>query len=314
MEAVLKATKRAIPTWSINAPEETESKTILPFLIGNSHRRDFKPSKYNDKQIGAWVAEIRKSHTPSYQDERLDAEQLASNIFDEVLTRLVELFWNVDEGDIEDDRDEMTGLPEDSPIKLEQLDTSPRIDHRADREQLLKILAANHAKEARAALKQSLPQVAIHHLRKAAELVPLDIVIGYWLARLLVATGRRKQCLEAQRIALLCARLAEGQGNEHELQAMACRIIAVRASERLGEPDLAMKYAKDAHEDMPHHWMAKLEYGRQLALAGNKKDALDKAGEVFWLRPDLIRQIQRDASYRALGKDFEQFRATLKTY
>ncbi len=289
------------------------SKTILPFLIGNSHHRNFEPRHYNDSRLGAWVSEIRKSHTPSYQDENLDAEQLASNIFDEVLARLVELFWDVDEGDVEDDRDETSGLPEDSPIKLEQLANSPRIaNDKANSEQLLKILAANHAKEALAALNLSIPQVAIHHLRKAAELVPLDIVIGYWLARLLVATGRRKQCLEAQRIALLCARVAEEQENEHELEVMACRIIAVRASERLDELDLALEYAKAAHEDMPHHWMANLEYGRQLALAGNKNAALDKAGRAFWLRPDLIRQIQRDVSYRALGKDFEQFRATLR--
>jgi tetratricopeptide (TPR) repeat protein len=289
------------------------SKTILPFLIGNVHHRNFDQRHYDDRQLGAWVSEIRKSHTPSYQDENLDAEQLASNIFDEVLARLVELFWNVDEGDIEGDRDETPGLPEDSPIKLEQLANSPRISKdKANSEQLLKILAANHAKEALAALNLSLPQVAIHHLRKAAELAPLDIVIGYWLARLLVATGRRKQCLEAQRIALLCARVAGEQDNEHELKAMACRIIAVRASERLGELDLALEYAKTAHDDMRHHWMAKLEYGRQLALAGNKNAALDKAGEAFWLRPDLIRQIQRDVAYRALGKDFEQFRATLR--
>jgi hypothetical protein len=63
---------------------------------------------------------------------------------------------------------------------------------------------------------------------------------------------------------------------------------------------------------MPYHWMAKLEYGRQLALAGDIEAALDRAEEAFWLRPALIRQIQSDASYRALGRDFEQFRAALR--
>jgi hypothetical protein len=285
------------------------AKTILPFLIGRSHHRNFEPRDYDDSRLGAWVFEIRKSHTPSYQDESLDTEQLASNIFDEVLARLVELFWEIDEGDPEDDSNEASGFLEDAPIKLEQLATSPSISN--DRA-LLKMLAANHASEALAALNLNLPQIATHHLRKAAELVPLDIVIGYWLSRLLVATGRRKQCLEARRTTLLCARIAAEQGDEHELEAMACRIIAVRASERLGELDLALEYAEAAHKYMPRHWMAKLEYGRQLALAGNASAALDKAGEAFWLRPDLIRQIQRDASYRALGKDFEQFRVDLR--
>jgi tetratricopeptide (TPR) repeat protein len=285
------------------------SKTILPFLIGNPHHPDIEPKDYADSDLGAWVSEIRKNHTPSYLDRSLGDEQLASDIFDEVLARLVEIFWNVDEGDIEGDPDETSGLPEDSPIKLEQLADSPKI---SDDKQMLKILAANHAKEALAALNLGLPQVAIHHLRKAAELVPLDIVIGYWLARLLVATGRRKQCLEARRTALLCARIAAEGDDEQRLQAMACRIIAVRANERLGELDLALEHAEAAHEDMGHHWMAKLEYGRQLALSGKKTAALKMASQAFWLRPDLIRQIQRDSAYRGLGKAFEEFRAALK--
>lgn len=285
-------------------------KTILPFLIGNSHHQNSKQEDYNNnRELGAWVSEIRKSHTPSYQDGNLDDEQLANNIFDDVLTRLVELFWEVDEGDIEGEFAETSGLPDDSPIKLEQLADSPMI---SSNQQLLRILAANHAKEALAALKLNLPQVAIHHLRKAAELVPLDIVIGYWLARLLVATGRKKNCLDARRIALLCTRITAGEDNEHKLQAMACRIIAVRASERLDKLNLALEYAAAAHEDMPNHWMAKLEYGRQLALTGNKNAALKIADEAFWLRPDLIRPIQRDVAYRSLGRDFEQFRAALR--
>ena len=289
------------------------AKTILPFLIGTLHHRDFKPEHYYDKPLGAWVSEIRKTHTPSYQDGSLSAEQLASNIFDEVVARLFEIFWDVDEGDSEDAHNETLGIPEDSPIKLEQIAHSPTISKdKADREQLLKIFAANHAKEALAALNLSLPQVAIHHLRKAVELAPLDIVLGYWLARLLIATGRRKQCLEAQRIALLCARVAESQDDERKLEVMACRVLVVRASERLDELDLAKEYAEATHNDMPHHWMAKFEYGRQLALAGNKKDALEMAGAAFWLRPNLMHQIQRDASYRALGKDFEQFWVALR--
>jgi tetratricopeptide (TPR) repeat protein len=290
-----------------------DAKIILPFLIGDTHQRSFDPKAYHSSQLGAWVSEIGKRHTPSFQDENLDAEQLASNIFNEVLARLIELFSNVDEGDVESELGETSVFSDDSPIKLEQLANSPMLaSDKRDSEQMLQILAANHAREALTALGMNLSQVAIHHLRKAADLVPMDIVIGYWLARLLVATGFRKHCLEAQRIALLCARVAAGQDNEHKLQAMACRIIAVRASERLGKLDLALESAKAAHEGMSHHWMAKFEYGRQLALAGNKKDALIMADEAFWLRPDSIRQIQRDVAYRALGKEFEQFRGMLK--
>lgn len=290
------------------------NKTILPFLIGDSHHPNFEARHYSDNRLGEWISEVRKKHTPKYLDGSLGEDQMASDIFDEVLARLVEVFLDVDEGEIEDAGDETPKFSEDSPIKLEQLALSPRMSlDMARSDQPLKILAANHAKEALTALNLHLPQVAIHHLRKAVELVPLDIVIGYWLARLLVATGRRRQCLEARRIVLLCSRVAAGEDNEgdHKLEMMACRVLAARASERLGELELARQYATEAHDDMPYHWMAKFEYGRQLALASEKNAALDVAGQAFWLRPDLIRQIQRDAAYRALGKDFEQFRAIL---
>lgn len=293
--------------------QRDESKIIFPFLIGKPHNPAFKPENYDDSSLRAWVAEIRSNQTVSYLDDTRNTEQLANDIYDHVIVRLVELIWNVDEGDTGDDYDETSGLPEDSPIKFEELADSPKLSiDKKPGQQPLKMLAANHATEAQAALDLRLPQVAIHHLRKASELVPLDIVIGYWLARLLVATGRRKQCEEALRIAVRCTHVATGGDYEHKLQAMACRIIAARASERLGETALALEYAKAAHDGMGHHWMAKLEYGRQLALSGNESTALGMASEAFWLRPDLIRQIQRDAAYRGLGKAFGEFRTALK--
>src|SRR5207253_2038569 len=122
------------------------------------------------------------------------------------------------------------------------------------------------------------------------------IVTGYWLSRLLIATGRTKQCREGRRIALRCAQVASQNEEDVVFQTMACRVLAARASERLGDLDLALQYADKAHEGMPFHWMAKLEYGRQLALTGNKTAALEKAKEGFWLQPKTIIQIQNDAA------------------
>ena len=289
------------------------SKTILPFLIGHSHDRKFESRQLSDRGLADWVTEIRDNHTPSYLDVSLGADQLASTIFNEVLARLVELFADVDDREFEETGDETEVIYEDSPIKREQLANSPKLSaDKASSEQPLKMLAANHAKEALLAFDLGLPQVAIHHLQRAADLVPLDIILGYWLARLLIATGRRKECLEGRRIALRCAWVAAGKDNNLELETMASYVLAARASDRLGELDVAKEYGRLAHEEMPHHWMAKLEYGRQLASAGEEKRALELAEEAFWLRPDSIRQIQRDAVYRGLGEDFDRFRAKLR--
>jgi tetratricopeptide (TPR) repeat protein len=176
----------------------------------------------------------------------------------------------------------------------------------------LKTLAADHAKEALKALSMGLPSVAIHHLRKAVDLVPLDVVLGYWLARLLVATGRRRQCVEGRLIALRCVKISAGEDEERELETMACLVIAARASERLGELEVAREHARMANDKTPYHWLAKLEYGRQLAFGGDKVVALKLAEEAFWLRPQSILRIQADAAFRSLGGDFSGFRAKLR--
>jgi tetratricopeptide (TPR) repeat protein len=289
------------------------SKTILPFLIGHWNDPKLESHQFNDRKLGEWVNEIRDNHTPSYLDLGLGAHQLASDIFDEVLARLIELFADVDDREFEDASDETEVISEDSPIKREQLANAPRMSaDRPNSEQPLRMLAANHAEEALAALNLDLPHVAIHHLRKAVDLVPLDMVLGYWLSRLLVATGRRRECLEARRTALQCARVAAGQESEFKLETMACHVLAARASERLGELDVAKEFARAAYEEMPYHWLATLEYGRQLAFAGDKVSALKLAEDTFWLRSESIRQLQRDPAYRGLRKDFDDFRARLR--
>jgi len=286
-----------------------ESKTILPFLIGRSHRKQFESRHYQDHKLAAWVSEIRAHHTPSYLEP--DTDDLANDIFNEVLARLIELFVEVDEGEL-DVGDDVERRLEDSPIKLEELANAPGRSTDRPNNQPLKMLAADHAKEALAALKLHLPQVAIHHLTKATELVPLDIVLGYWLARLLIATGQRAHCKKGRQVALLCARVASAQEAELDLETMACNVLAARASERLGEMDLALEYAEAAHEGMPYHWLAKVEHGHQLALAGDRLAALERAKEAFWLRPESINQIQSDTAYRGLRKDFDDFRGRLR--
>src|SRR6266446_1087557 len=288
-----------------------ESKMILPFLIGPSHRREFNQEDYSDKLLGQWVADIRDHQTPKYLDASDDSE-LANQIFDEVHDRLVELFIKVDEGDVENSG-ETDDISEDTPIEMEQLASSPAILLDQPRsEQPLRILAANHSKEALRALKMGLPTVAIQQLKKAVELVPLDVVSSYWLSRLLVATGRKKQCAEGLRIALLAAKVASEEDESQKKRLMACYILAARANERLGELDVALDYAERAHEKMPGHWMAKLEYGRQLVFAGEKTAALERVEEAFWLRPDSLRRVHRDVAYRDLTRDLDRFRAGLR--
>jgi len=284
-------------------------KPILPFIIRNGANGRVAQSR--DPKVEKWIDEIQKNHTLSNLDASLDKEQLSLTIFEQIRERLLELY---SDGDISilDETDQQSEPWEESIIKRDQLASAPlRSASEANSNSMLKSFANDHAKEALKALELKLPQIAIHHLQQAVNMVPLDVVLGYWLSRLLVATGRQRHCVEGRRIALRCAEVAKTL-EDYELKAMACSIIAARASERINEPEVAKEYARRAHDIMPHHWLAKFEYGRQCALTGDAQEALRLAGQAFWLQPYSIYRVQADFAFRSLGKAFEDFRTRLR--
>ena len=105
--------------------------------------------------------------------------------------------------------------------------------------------------------------------------------------------------------------VAAKEEEARDLRTMAALILASRASERLDEPKVALVHARNAHAAMPHHWLAKIELGRQYAAAGAAEAALDLAGEAFWLRPDSLHRIRRDNRFRALGGALDRFEREL---
>ena len=280
-----------------------DGRTILAYDVRSS------PGKPSDSRVRDWLKEIESNQTVSRMDITLGPERLASDIFESVFERLWEI---AAEGDVpgDDDVDENGRGWDESPIKRDQLNRVPRPADAASHP--LKALAAGHASQAFDALALNMPETAIHQLRKAVDLSPLEIVPAYWLARMLIATGRFVDCREGLRLALRCANIASQRDDAPDLAGMAALILAARASERLNDADGALGYAQAAHEEKSHHWLAKVELGRQYALKGMSDDALKYAGEAFWLRPDAIQKIQGDPAYRDLGQPFDDFRRRLR--
>lgn len=282
---------------------------ILPFVIRDSSRIS-NSSDGGHRSLNKWIAEIEKHHTLSRLDVNLDVEQLANLIFEQVRERFVELYRDGDLA-IPDDVDEPSER-EEAIIKRERLATAIMQSREVKSgESILRNLTNDHSKEALKALELGFHQIAIHHLQKAIDMAPLDVVLGYWLSRLLVATGRHSHCVTGRRIALRCAQVA-AIGEEQKLEAMACQIVAARASERIGELEVAREYVRRAHEAVPYHWLVKFEYARQLALAGDRDNALSFAEEAFWLQPYTILRVQTDSAFTGLGKAYNEFRAQLR--
>ncbi|MCU1268355.1 MAG: hypothetical protein JWM21_4673 [Acidobacteria bacterium] len=285
-------------------------KTILPFIIGYGCVPKPGLRQLKNDKLEKWVAAIEERHTTAYYDLTLGSDLVAGFIVQQVRDIL---YVAEDFGNLEEIAEDTEQIFEDTLIKRERLSNAPMMStHERNSGHPLKLLARNHAGEALRAFDLGLPEVAFEHLSQAVELVPLDVVLGYWLARLLVASALLRNCTKARRIALRCAQVAAAEDDERELDTMACLLIAARASEALGDLESALESARKAYEKVPHHWMSKVEYGRQLAFSGEKEAALKQVQEAFWLQPYSISRVQSDAAFTGLGNHFTQFRGRLR--
>jgi tetratricopeptide (TPR) repeat protein len=281
-----------------------DGKVILPFFIGASEETA-------DSNLRNWIKEILDNQTVRVFDSRLTPKEQADDIFKSVYERLLEIAAGADpSADVVDDDDDIAPVWEESPIEMQQLIAEPRT---VDPAHLLRLLAADHAREAYEALSLNLPQVGIQQLRKAVEISPFEIVPAYWLARLLIATGRFSDCREGLRLALRCIHVLEQRPERApELASMALFILSARASERLNDAAGALRYAEKAYKGKEFHWLANIEYGRQRALSGDANEALEYARKAFWARPDVIHRIQADSAFRGLGTRYDEFRIQLR--
>ena len=289
---------------------ENRSKIILPFVIDGRDPRSTEVHDVRDEHLRRWIVEIEANQCISRLDSRLSPTELASEIYEAVAERIFEAFTDtvgVPGADDEEDEDAAPAFAEDAPIKRSELAEAPKLrPEPRSREQPLRTAAAEHAREALEALEVGLPLVAIHHLRKAVDLIPLDIVLSYWLARLLIATGGVAECKEGRQHAQRCARVAERTPDAPDLAGMGALVLAARANERLRDPEAALAAARAAYDAASHHWLAKLELGRQCALSGLDDEAMKYANEAFWVRPDCILRIRRDSAYSTLGPRVER--------
>jgi tetratricopeptide (TPR) repeat protein len=278
---------------------QEDHRTVLAYHVDASREEPSDPS------VRAWLKEIWANQTVSRLDPALGAERMASDVFEAVLGRLLE---SLDEGDASQDDDDQENIRgrEDSPIKRKELKSCVKPSTP------LKALAAAHANQAFDALTMNLPETAIDQLQRAVDLSPLEFVPAYWLARLLIATGRFSDCRKGLRLALRCLSVASQTDDGPDLAMMASLILAARASERLGDSDAALRYAAEAHEGTPWHWMAKVELGRQYALNRIQSEAFKYARDAFWARADTIDKIQSEPAYRDLGQVFDDFRRRLR--
>lgn len=308
------------------AIKEGSGTRVLVFGIGE-HYRGGRIQYSKDGRLAGWQKQVEENHTVGFFDPETPVEVMAKAIFDRLLAALYEMRFGalaVDErGDVPDelfDAIEDESLLDDAEVSaLEERNARgpTLLDDKACFANLLSavtqpaaVAALEQREEAQRALDIGEYGVAIHHLKRALEFKPLELISNYWLAQLYVALGRKEKAAEAKEMAERAGRIAERDALPY--RASAAYMIAARAARLAGHSDEALGFAKQAVEVSPRFARAHIELARQRALRRENKGALETIRQAFMLYPRSLREVFSDPVFRPMRKEIDTLVQELK--
>lgn len=319
------------------AIDENSNTVVLPFFINSTCIENRFGGYSKDKKLADWQKEIIDNHTPAFLDSSNTAKDLCSVIFDAAYKAI----YDARSESIQEQMDRQTTSEDLDPADVsagEALDDSvglshnemERLDSMFDAEDnavfdsaessfqnvtdiLLRpaeAAALEQKKEAFKAIELGDRFVAIRHFRKALELRPLDFTATYWLARLLVSSGKNSDCRDAIRYGLKAARMASY--GKRSVKASASLLIASKAASALNEFDEALEYAQRAVQETPWLAAARIEVASQLAGSGQVDEALKEVRRAFFSMPQILLKVNREPTFVRLGKRYQDFKRALR--
>lgn len=308
------------------AIKEGASTRVLVFGIGE-HYRDGRIRYSEDERLAGWQKQVEENHTMGFFNPETPGEAIAKAIFDRLLAALYEMRFgalSVDSrGDVPDelfDAIEDESLLDDAEVSALEERNARGLSLVDDRARFANTLAAviqpaavaalEQREEAQRALDIGEYGVAIHHLKRALEFKPLELISNYWLAQLYVALGRKEKAPEAMEMAERAGRIAERDALPY--RASAAYMTAARAAQLAGYPNEALGFAKQAVEVAPRFARAHIELARQCALRRENKGALEAIRQAFVLYPRSLREVFGDPIFRPMRKEIDMLVQELK--
>jgi tetratricopeptide (TPR) repeat protein len=273
-----------------------EGLPVLPYFIGPDYSKSERQPQRGDPQLNPLERDVlayRSDLTIAFHDADAEPAQLADTILD----RIREVLLSVQDGAAEDDED-LGGFEHDSfgENDLQRLERGKRPPNPLTSQlELLcrpaEAAAAEQLRESRRARQARDRSTAIHHLRKALALRPLDLDAGYELGRLLLTSTRHKHLREASKLAQRVARVAATEGNE--IRQGFALALAASAEARQHNEERALAIAAQAIEAADRVAAIHIEYAAICARLGRFPEAIQEARRAFVLRPASFWKMQR---------------------
>jgi tetratricopeptide (TPR) repeat protein len=283
----------------------SEGIQVLPYLIGPGYSKSESQPRSGDTKLHPLQRAVLDEHVAAFHESDSDPAQLADVILDAVREALLGARDENDGAEVGDESE----LLDRTSLGSGDLDALERGRDSAELSSELELLrrpaeaaAAEQLREARRALSALDRRAAIHHLRRALELRPLDPIAGYDLARLLL-TSRHKDLREASRLAQRVARVAGLDGNE--IRQGFALALAATAEASLGNEERARVYVSQAIKAADRIAAVHIECAFVLAKIGCLEEATKEAERAFILHPASFWKLSRD---KVLGRS-PQFRA-----
>jgi len=318
------------------AVSESSQTVLLPFFISKDNVENKFHGFSADPKLSAWQKEIMDNHTPAFLDAAEDPRILCQVIFDCAYKALYDSRTNAVQQqmdlssvseDLDPDDENVAVMPStgDDSLGLSHSDMERLDDAFHGEEESIfdtgesnfeklpdilqrpaEIASLEQKREAFKALELGDRFIAIQHFRKARDYRPLDFSSTYWLARLLVASGKTNDSREAIRYSLLAAKMANY--DQRPVKAAASYIIAAKAASKIEEYEEALEYAKKAVEETPWLATARIELASQLAGSGQVDEAFKEVRKAFVKMPQIILKANREPSFVKLGKRYQEFK------
>jgi tetratricopeptide (TPR) repeat protein len=319
--------KRSYVHLEYEAARRRGKAVVLPFIFGFGKHPPAEP------RLLAFRKEIFARHTAAKYDDEVSAEAVAFHIFQEVQRRAFSIASAVTRLDAD------VWITADEELSAEEAEQAMEQDRRIREHPELQlgnesiqawntsklllnptlIAAAEQKRHALAALGLGEWRLARRHLSQALEHAPLDLPALFWHARLLLITGSRDDSTRALSSALRGLRIAEaavhetGSSSTANILAVACYMLAARASEQLDDASAAVRFANEARSAAPTYWLTHYELARQYAAAGNESDARETLRSAFYLRPTSLWAAKNDPAFSNCRRMCQRLRHDVRT-
>lgn len=293
---------------------------VLVFGIGPSYSgKMVRPS--DDPRLAAWQHQVETNHTIAHISDPSDHEGICNKIVSALSGEVPghPIFARQHEtGDDLIDDDDLSGLSDSDIAEHQEVARMENWRQEPDEQEThvlktvqalaapARMVAEEQFQEAQNALDIGALAIARSHLRRAVKARPLHIEACYWLARLIIASGRKDQYSEA--LGLLERACAWFELKDQRYRAAYCLHLQARVAIKTDDAEHALTLTQKSVELCPNYGRAHLELARMLAANGQRQKAIESLRNAFRLYYPLWRLAVSDPLFADFRRDIEVIR------